>query len=103
MKYQTAKGIMDAAQEIGMDSDRIQMIESYSGRGCYGDETIGIGYKDLGDLLACVSLAAVTTQYTDSNFPKDIIRETRLLCGQEFTEDLELSSTDSLGLGSVIY
>ena len=48
MKYKTAKGIMDAAQEIGMDSDRIQMIESYSGRGCYGDETIGIGYKDLG-------------------------------------------------------
>lgn len=91
MKLKTAQAIIEAAET---NSFEMELREGYSGRGMFGKTTVGIVYKNLGDLLTATAEAAVELYRKDqedngSRFDKFIV-------------DIP-DNTDSMGLDSIIY
>jgi hypothetical protein len=99
MKIETAKAIVAAAEEIGLDS--VRLYEDYSGRGMYGRTTTGVVADSWGDLIKCVALAAghIAQDETDLDTPNE--REDGLTL-DDFVQDLDLSS-DQMGRGLIVY
>lgn len=97
MKQDTAKLLVEAATEIGIEATH---QDDYSGRNMYGKTTDAIALDNQKDLILLVAVAA-------HRFGADANDEVRvgddIITFDEYCEDLGAIKSDSMGHGVIIY
>ncbi len=109
MKLETAKKIVEAAENIGgLD---VKLHDNYSGRCMFGRNTAGVVFGSLGELLKSVAYAA--KEMAEEDNPEDgligddpdsnenVNYDPFQL--EKFIEDLSNVRTDSMGRDTIIY
>jgi hypothetical protein len=92
MKLITAQALAEAAEALGVEG--VNVRESYSGRGMYGDTTSGVVCKSVGDLLICAAEAALMLAADPASGDA---------AADAFLEDLRDVSWDGMGLSVIVY
>lgn len=89
MMSRTAEALRLGADDAGHD---LKVIDDYSGRGMRGKITVAVSVHNITELISIVAHAVVIETTTgDQEYL------------QEFLDDLRHLSTDSFGLGIVVY
>lgn len=99
MQKSVSKYLNDAATELGLECD---IIEGYSGRGMFGDETIAIQIDHSG-FYQIIAIAAMRVKEDEDTHRDAADGDDEHLNSEDFVTALGELQVDTLGKRGVVY